>query len=93
MADPIQMIKDRITQLRQDHENSEGEIASLQQEKDAIQQVLPKVIHELMTKRNRIESMHHEVKIYDKAICEVESNYGHVIFSPAFYAQKRQNAL
>ena len=40
MGDPIQLIKDRITQLRQDHENSEVEIFSLQQEKHSIQQVI-----------------------------------------------------
>ena len=39
MSDPIQMIKERITKLRQEQENAEGEIASLLQEKEAIQQV------------------------------------------------------
>ena len=113
MGDPIQMIKDRITQLRQDHENSEVEIYSLQQEKHSIQQVtnnigvdalqlifltthsfmlfqiLPRIIHELMTKRDKIEEMQHEIKIYDRAIGEIETNYGHIILSPAFYAQRR----
>ena len=48
MTDPIQLIKDRITQLRQDHENSEGEICSLQQEKHSIQQVALLIIVEVL---------------------------------------------
>lgn len=83
------MIKDRITHLRQDHENSEGEISSLLQEKLSIQQILPRIVHELMAKRDKIEAKQHEIKIYDRAISEIETNYGHIILSPAFYAQKR----
>ncbi len=48
-------------------------------------QIIPKVIAALIEKRDRIEGIQNEIKLYDKAISDIETNYGHIIFSPAFY--------
>jgi hypothetical protein len=40
-----------------------------------------------MEKRDKIDAMQHETKVYDSAISEIEQKYGHVIFSPAFYSE------
>ena len=42
-----------------------------------------------MEKRDKIEGMQNETKIFDSAISEIESNYGHIIFSSAFYGQSK----
>ena len=52
-------------------------------------QILPRIIRDLMMKRDKIEEMQQEIRVYDKAIDEIETNYGHIILSPAFYAQRR----
>ena len=54
-----------------------------------LSQILPRVIHELMAKRDRIDEMLHEIKMYDRAIGEIETNYGHIILSPVFYTHRR----
>jgi hypothetical protein len=49
-------------------------------------QVLPKVLHQLNQVKDSMEDKNRELKIYDNAIAEIELNYGHILFTPEFYA-------
>jgi hypothetical protein len=42
-------------------------------------------------KRERITANEKELKIYDKAIAEIESTFGHIIYSPDFYVNQQTN--
>ena len=59
---------------------------ALEREKRAIQQVLPKVLFELNQMRESLEHKERELAVLDKAIDEIESTYGHMLFSAEFYA-------
>ena len=49
-------------------------------------QTLPKILHELQQLRSNIDAKQGEVNIYDRAIEEIESTYGHILFTPEFYS-------
>lgn len=51
-------------------------------------QTLPKLLHELRASKDRIDMKQKELNVYDKAIAEIESNYGHIIFSEQFFVEK-----
>jgi hypothetical protein len=38
-----------------------------------------------MSSKERIDAQQKEIAVYDKAINEIETNYGHIIFSEDFY--------
>lgn len=50
-----------------------------------MRQVLPRMLHELSQLRASSDAKQSEINIYDKAIEEIESTYGHILFTPEFY--------
>jgi hypothetical protein len=48
--------------------------------------VLPKVLYQLNQVKESMETKNKELKLFDNAIAEIELNYGHVLFTPDFYA-------
>lgn len=48
--------------------------------------MLPKVLYELSQMRESLENKERELTILDKAIGEIESQYGTMLFSAEFYA-------
>lgn len=48
-------------------------------------QALPKLLHELIQLRDSIYTKQRDMDIYDKAILEIETKYGHIIYSPDFF--------
>ena len=71
--------------LRSEREQADSEIDSLTAEKKAIKNILPKILHELAETRDQIQQKHCELQVFDKAIAEIEANYGHIIFSPDIF--------
>ena len=47
---------------------------------------MPRVLHQLNLVREGMDSKSKELKVFDHAIAEIELNYGHILFSPEFYA-------
>jgi hypothetical protein len=43
------------------------------------------MLHELNQLRANSDVKQSEINIYDKAIEEIESTYGHILFTPEFY--------
>ena len=85
VGNPISIIQQKLQLLRLEREANNADIESLEQEKKGIQNTIPKVLHELSIIRDNINDKNHEIKIYDKAISEIESNYGHVIFTSEIF--------
>ncbi len=48
---------------------------------------MPKVLFELNQLKESMEFKQKELKIYDRAIEEIETNYGHILFTPEFFAE------
>ena len=46
-----------------------------------------------MQKRDIIEAKQSEIQIYDKAISEIESTFGHIIFTPALYTSASEHQV
>lgn len=64
------------------------DIIALEQEKEVIQQVLPKVFYELAQSRESIEQKRHEMQVLDNALAEIENQYGAFLFSPDFFKDR-----
>eukprot|EP01034_Spumella_vulgaris_P021992 gene21992-28081_t len=62
-----------------------SDIDSLEQEKIAIQKILPKVFYELSQLREGLDSKRKELSTYDNAIGDIEKNYGDFLYSPNFF--------
>jgi len=70
------------------HTRTQLEIELFEQEKLSIQKLLPKVLHELGKLRDSLDVKKREMNVYDRAIEEIESNYGHILYSPKFYSSE-----
>lgn len=73
--------------LRSEREQTQTELESLELEKRAIKHILPKVMYELQQARESLDFKYKELQTYDNAINEIESIYGHVIFSAEIFDQ------
>lgn len=51
----------------------------------SIGQILPRMLQELSQLRSSADLKQSEVNKYDRAIEEIESTYGHILFTPEFY--------
>jgi hypothetical protein len=72
--------------LRLEREVCESDINSLMHEKESIRQILPKLLEQLKDMKEGIDEKQREVNTFDRAIEEIERQYGHVLFTSAFYA-------
>ena len=81
----IQLFNIELQTLRLDREVCESDINSLMHEKESIRAILPKLLEKLRTMKENIDSKQAEINIYDRAIEEIERQYGHVLFTSAFY--------
>jgi hypothetical protein len=66
----------------------DSEIDTLLHEKDSIRKVLPKLLERLRAMKSGIDAKQAEVNTFDRAIEEIETQYGHVLFTPAFYESR-----
>jgi uncharacterized coiled-coil DUF342 family protein len=76
--------------LRAEQEKTISDIVALEQEKQSILEILPKVYYELDQLREKIENNSKELLTYENAIEEIERNYGNFLFSPEFFAQQEE---
>eukprot|EP01033_Poteriospumella_lacustris_P002433 gene2432-1775_t len=74
--------------LRAEQEKTISDIVSLEQEKQSILEILPKVYYELDQLRLKIEDNTKELLTYENAIEEIEKSYGNFLFSPDFFNQE-----
>ena len=65
----------------------ESDINSLMHEKESIRQVLPKMLEKLKDMKEGINEKQAEMGVLDRAIEEIERQYGHVLFTSAFYSK------
>ena len=93
IGNPISVIKNKLHALRLEKDVTEADIDSLQHEKAAIRGTLPKLLHVLIQHRDNISAQQREIAILDKAIAEIEDNYGHILYSPDFYENGDANQL
>jgi len=89
MTDPIQAVQARLQRLRSERESVDSEINSLMHEKESIRLILPKLLEQLKGMKEDIDSKQEEVNTFDRAIEEIESQYGHILFTSAFFESKR----
>jgi hypothetical protein len=54
-------------------------------EKESIRSVLPKLLERLKEMKEGINDKEREMSTFDRAIEEIERQYGHVLFTSAFY--------
>ena len=75
-----------LQDIRSSREQAQSDVEALEREKRAIQQILPKVLYELNQMRESLDGKEKELAVLDKAIDEIESTYGHMLFSAEFYS-------
>ena len=73
--------------MRLEREVCESDINSLMHEKESIRQVLPKILEKLKDMKEGINTKQAEMGVLDRAIEEIERQYGHVLFTSAFYSK------
>ena len=73
--------------MRLEREVCESDINSLMHEKESIRQVLPKMLEKLKDMKEGINEKQAEMGVLDRAIEEIERQYGHVLFTSAFYSK------
>lgn len=87
-SNPNAVIQTQLQMLRAEQEKNISDIVALEQEKQSLLQILPKVYYELDQLRERIENNTKELLTYENAIEEIERNYGNFLFSPEFFSQE-----
>jgi chromosome segregation ATPase len=80
-----------LQEIRSSREQAQSDVEALEREKRAIQATLPKVLYELNQMRESLENKERELAVLDKAIDEIESTYGHMLFSAEFFANSANN--
>ena len=80
-------IQTGLQNLRLEREVCESDINSLMHEKESIRQVLPKILEKLKDMKEGINTKQAEMGVLDRAIEEIERQYGHVLFTSAFYSK------
>eukprot|EP01035_Chromulina_nebulosa_P034690 gene34690-46570_t len=78
---PYSVIQKRLLQKKTEREQEAAEIEALELEKAALQKILPKVLYQIDSIRERIENKQKEMHLYDSAIAEIEQNFGNILFS------------
>ena len=86
MSNPISIIHARLQKIRQEREQSQSDVEALEREKRAVQHILPKVVFELNQMRESLDNKERELAVLDKAISEIESQYGHILLSPEYFS-------
>ena len=89
MSDPLNVITNKLQKLRSERELCDSEINSLMHEKESILKIIPKVLESLKTMKESIDEKQAEVDTFDRAIIEIEKQYGHVLFTSAFYSKEQ----
>jgi len=87
-TNPNAVIQDHLQQLHAEQEKTVSDIYSLEQEKQSILSIMPKVYYELDQLRQRIEHNSKELAIFDNAIEEIEKSYGDFLFSADFFSNE-----
>ena len=72
--------------MRTEREKTESEVESLEAEKKAVLFLLPVVMHELRAMKESIDVKYRDLRTYDNAIAEIESTYGHILYSPDIFS-------
>jgi hypothetical protein len=80
------MVFPGIQTLRIEREHVDAEIVALESEKQAIVQTIPKLLSAISARNEGIEAKFRDIVIYDRALDEIESAYGHILYTSRFFA-------
>ena len=89
MSDPLAIITSKLQKLRSERELCDSEINSLMHEKESILKIIPKVLEELKNMKEGIDAKQAEVDTFDRAIMEIEKQYGSTIFTSRFFTSNK----
>lgn len=89
VGNPIFAIEERLKTLQTERELIDTDIEYLRMEKLAILETIPKILNNYQDQKDQIHDSIREYHIYDHAIKEIESAYGHIIYNPKYLTPSR----